>query len=78
MRREARELQLLAKVALVTVQGFIQEVSPTPRCKMIAFKGSCEHKGTKGTEGWPGEREVWGERGAQAVSYNLPPSREEK
>lgn len=30
-------LQLPAEVALVTVQGSGQEVSPAPRCEMIAF-----------------------------------------
>lgn len=71
MRGEAGELQLLAKVALVTVQGSIQEVSPTPRCKTIAFTGAPASTKAPKEQGRPGERKAQGEVGAHAVVYNL-------
>lgn len=58
--------------------GSVQEASPTLRCEMMAFTSPCKHKGAEGTEVQPGERQAQCEVGAHAVSYNLPPSTEEK
>lgn len=78
MRGEAGELQLLGKVALVTMQGSIQEVSPTPRCKTIAFTGAPASTKAPKERGPARRKEAQGEVGAHAVIYNPPPSREEK
>lgn len=53
-------LQLPAEVALVTVQGSGQEVSPAPRCEMIAFtrllraQRHQRDRGVAGRKGGPG------------------------
>lgn len=67
------ELQLLAKVALVT-----HRKEPNSKMQNDRFQGSCTHKGAEEPRNGPGEREAQGEVGAQAVSHNLAPCREER
>lgn len=61
-------------------EGFIQEASLTPRCKMIRLHTApCKHKGPEEPRcGGEKGRCTQGKVGAHAVSYNLPPLREEK